>query len=47
MTNKLNKNEIGFKNKSKEEIIKIYKEIYPNEEDEKNFGVIAYKIKII
>ena len=47
MINKLNKNEIGFKNKSNEEIIKIYKDIYPNEEEEKNYGVIAYKIKII
>ena len=47
MINKLNKNEIGFKNKSNEEIIKIYKDIYPNEEEEKNYGVIAYKIKLI
>jgi ASC-1-like (ASCH) protein len=47
MVNSLSKELIGFKNYSKNEIINIYKEIYPNDKEEKEFGIVFYKISII
>ena len=47
MINSLYKELIGFKNHSKNEIINVYKEIYPNEKEEKEFGIVVYKIFII
>ena len=47
MVNSLSKDLIGFKNHSKNEIVNVYKEIYPNEKEEKEFGIVVYKISII
>ena len=43
MVNSLSKELIEFKNYSKNEIINIYKEIYPNDKEEKEFGIVVYK----
>ena len=46
MAESLSHKEIGFESLSNEDIVKIYKEIYPSDEEEKNFGVVAFKIEI-
>lgn len=46
MATKLNKEELGFKNSTKEEMIQVYRTIY-TAEDEKKFGVIVFRIKVI
>jgi hypothetical protein len=43
MVNSLSKELIGFKNYSKNEIINVYKEIYPNDKEEKEFRIVVYK----
>lgn len=46
MAESLSHKELGFDSLSTESIVKIYKEIYPNNDEEKQFGVVAYKIEI-
>lgn len=46
MAESLPHKELGFESLSNEDIVKIYKEIYPSDEEEKNFGVVAFKIEI-
>lgn len=46
MANELDKSKLGFENKTKEEMIKIYRTIY-TAEDENKYGVVVFKIKVI
>ncbi len=46
MAKELDKSKLGFANKSKEEMINVYRTIY-SKEDENRFGVIIFKIKVI
>ena len=46
MANKLNKADLGFATKSKEEMVKVYRTIYTTE-DENKYGVVIFKIKTI
>ena len=46
MASSLSPQEIGFENLSKDEIEKIYHEFY-SLEDEKKYGVLAIKIKLV
>lgn len=47
MANTLPHKEIGFDSKTNEEVIKVYKEIYPIDEEEKKYGVIVFKIELV
>lgn len=44
MADSLNKDDLGFKNKSKEEMVKVYRNIYSRDDEEK-YGVVIFKIK--
>ena len=46
MANELKKEELGFKNSTKEEMIQTYRTIY-SIENEKKYGVIVFKVKVI
>lgn len=46
MANELDKAKLGFANKTKEEMIKVYRTIYTSE-DETKYGVVIFKIKVI
>ena len=46
MANELDKSKLGFENKTKEEMIKVYRTIYTLE-DENKYGVVIFKIKVI
>lgn len=46
MATHLNKNELGFANKTKDEMINTYRSFYPKE-NEKKFGVVVFKIKTL
>lgn len=46
MANKLKKAELGFADKTKEEMIDVYRMIYKKEDEEK-FGVVVFKIKTL
>ena len=46
MANELDKSKLGFANKSKKEMVNIYRSIYTLE-DEKKYGVVIFKIKTI
>lgn len=46
MTTHLNKNELGFANKTKDEMINTYRSFY-SKENEKKFGVVVFKIKTL
>ena len=42
----LDKSKLGFANKTKEEMVNVYRTIY-TQEDEKKHGVVIFKIKTI
>lgn len=46
MAKKLNKENLGFADKSEEDMIKIYRSIY-SIDDENKFGVVVFKIKLL
>ena len=46
MANTLDKKLLGFEDKSKQEMIDVYRNIY-SPEDENKFGVVVFKIKVI
>lgn len=46
MANMLDKENLGFANKSKEEMINVYRSIYSLENEQK-YGVVIFKIKVI
>ena len=46
MANNLDKKDLGFSNSTKEEMVNIYRTIYTTE-DEKQYGVVVFKIKVI
>jgi len=46
MANVLNKAELGFEDKSKEEMIATYHKFY-SEEDEKKYSVVIFRVKVI
>lgn len=46
MANELDKSKLGFANKTKEEMVNVYRTIY-TVEDENKYGVVIFKIKII
>lgn len=46
MAEVLNKDDLGFQNSSKDEMKKVYRTIYPLE-DETKYGVVVFKIKVI
>ena len=46
MVENLNKEELGFKDKTKREIIETYKRIY-KERDMKKYGVVAFRLKVL
>ena len=46
MAEKLKKEDLGFKNSTKEEMIQTYRTIY-SEKDENAYGVIVFKVKVI
>ena len=46
MANKLNKAELGFATKTKEEMVQTYRTIYAKQDEEK-YGVVVFKIKTI
>lgn len=46
MANELDKSKLGFANKTKEEMVNVYRTIY-TVEDEKKHGVVIFKIKTI
>ncbi|MCQ2818755.1 MAG: ASCH domain-containing protein [archaeon] len=41
------KDTLGFKDYKEEDILRVYKEIYPNEEEEIKYGIIVYKLSLI
>ena len=46
MAKKLKKEELGFADKSKKEMIEVYRKIYKRQ-DENNWGVVVFKVKVI
>ncbi|MBQ8762308.1 MAG: ASCH domain-containing protein [Clostridia bacterium] len=46
MADKLKKEELGFANSTKEEMVQVYRTIY-TKDDEETFGVIVFKIKTL
>lgn len=46
MANSLDKSQLGFANKTKKEMVGVYRNIYTLE-DEKTYGVVIFKIKVI
>ena len=46
MANNLDKKDLGFSKSTKEEMISVYRTIYTRE-DEKKYGVVVFKIKVI
>jgi len=38
---------LGFKGYEKEEIIKVYKDIYPDNKEEEIYGIIVFKIFLV
>ena len=46
MAKVLNKKDLGFENVSSQEMVEVYKSIYPKEKEEK-YGVVIFKIKTI
>lgn len=46
MSNNLNKSELGFANKTKEEMVHVYRTIY-SKQDEEKYGVVVFKIKTL
>lgn len=46
MAEKLKKEDLGFANSTKQEMVQVYRTIY-SKEDENTYGVIVFKIKVI